>query len=103
MAMPKAAKRPKYQVDQAGGGIERAIRKLIISLASDDEAIDRKAMESLIRRLQPAVVTTRIGEALIRSEGHAAPSPDREDFGRDRPASARAGDHDAHFVPGQRE
>jgi hypothetical protein len=39
MAMTRIAKRPTDEVDRAVGGIERAIGKLIILLASQDEAV----------------------------------------------------------------
>ncbi len=69
MAMTRIAKRPMDQVDRAVGGIERAIHKLIVLLASPDEAVGRKALDSLVRRLQPATAATYLGEALIRSRG----------------------------------
>jgi HEAT repeat protein len=69
MAMTRIAKRPTDEVDRAVGGIERAIGKLIILLASQDEAVGRKALDSLVRRLQPATAATYLGEALLRSRG----------------------------------
>jgi hypothetical protein len=46
------------------------VKPLIILLASDDEAVGRKALDSLVRRLQPTTAATYLGEALIRSKGN---------------------------------
>jgi HEAT repeat protein len=69
MAMTKTPKKPKDRVDRAVAVVERAIFTLISHLADQDEAVGRKALDSLVRRLQPATAATYLGEALIRSKG----------------------------------
>jgi hypothetical protein len=69
MVATKTAKTPTDKVDRAVTGVEKAILNLISLLADEDEAVGRKALDSLIRRLQPPAAATYLGEALLRSRG----------------------------------
>jgi hypothetical protein len=60
-------------VDRSVQGVDRAARKLVGPLASDDDAVVHKALDALVRRLHPPAAASYPGEALGRSKGDSRP------------------------------